>query len=131
MLLKSYAETHWENNMLLSIRHMFGIKKSREDLIRQEIRATSDMFSQDSPDRKYDFFYYGEVADNTHEWIFHDWRKNGKEWSVLTTRYLVQPDAIYRTQNNKPYRPVPQEEAKRLLDAMRVYYNKVKTTVYS
>lgn len=117
--------------MLLSIRRMFGMGKTREDLTRREIRATADLFPQNSQGRKFDFFYYGRVDDDTYEWIFHDWYKNGKDWQVVTTRYLVRPDGIYRTQDNRPYRPVPYEEARRLVEAMRVYYNKVKATVYS
>lgn len=117
--------------MALSLRRIFGTRKTREDLIKEEIRAAADIFPRDSRGRKYDFFYYGEVADDTHEWIFHEWHKDGKNWQVVTTRYLVQPDAVYRTQTNQPYRLVPYEEARRLMEATRLYYQKVKTAVYS
>jgi hypothetical protein len=121
----------WENNMLLSLRRMLGMEKTRQDLIRQEIRAASDIFPQDPGGRKFDFFYYGRVDKDTYEWIFHDWFKTGKDWQVTTTRYLIKPNGIYRARSNQPYRLVPREEARRLAEAAAVYYNKIKSAVYS
>ncbi len=117
--------------MQLSLRRMFGFNQTREDLIRKEIKATHDLFGQPSSDRYFDFFYYGEVADDIHEWIFHDWHKNGREWEVATTRYLVYPDRVYRAQEGQAYRLTPQEEVVRLWQATNQYYTKIKKRVYS
>lgn len=116
--------------MLLNWRRILGIKKTRQDLIREEIRATAQLFPR-SEGRAYDFFYYGKVADDAHEWVFHEWHKRGKEWHVTTTRYLVKPDAVYRSQGDQAYKFAPYEEMRRLLEAIRRYYAKVETAVYS
>lgn len=114
---------------LAGLNRFFGKKMSRNGLIQKEIEATNDLFTQDA-NRKYDFFYYGYVDDDTQEWVFHDWQKSGKEWQVSTVRYLVKPDRVYRASEGMPYQQIDGAELQRFDQAVKRYYSRVAETLY-
>jgi hypothetical protein len=103
---------------------LLGRPLTRNQLIQHEIAATRDMFV--TPDNhRFDFFYYGQVDEDTQEWIFHDWVKEGREWHVTTTRYLVEPDRVYRTREDQPYQLIDGDELYRFQRAVERYYSRV------
>lgn len=107
-----------------SLSRLLGKKPTRNQLIQREIAATRDLFR--TPDgHAYDFFYYGQVDDDTQEWIFHDWIKRGKDWQVSTTRYLVQPGRVQRAAEGEPYRVIEGDELYRFWRAVEGYYSRV------
>lgn len=123
-----------EGTVFSGLRRIFGQQKKRNSwnsLIREELRATSGMFAEETPNRRFDFFYYGTVPDNSHEWIFHEWNKQGKDWKSSTTRYLIQPRTVYRSQEGQRYTAIPGQEVTRLWEAVNKYYTNVKKTIYS
>lgn len=105
------------------------LPSDRNGLIQKELEATKGMFAG-TQGHQYNFFYYGQIHENSHEWILHDWFKEGKEWRVVTTRYLVQPHKIYRTQEGQPYQEVTGDELERFRKAIELYYSKVRSKVY-
>lgn len=119
------------NAVFSSLSHLFAKKfpRDRNGLIQKEIQATKGMFAS-TPGHDYDFFYYGQIHENAQEWILHDWFKEGRDWHVVTTRYLVQPHKIYRTQEGQPYQEVTGDELERFRKAIELYYAKVRAKVY-
>lgn len=113
-----------KNTVSQGLSRLLGKRETRNSLIQREIAVNSDIFAKQS-NHKYDFFYYGQIDDNTQEWVFHDWIKQGKEWRASTTRYLVKPDRIYRARDGESYREIEGIELQRFHQAVERYYANV------
>lgn len=94
-------------------------------LIKHEARIGAQLFGPIPEGRRREFFCLDE-----HTWVWHEeWLDNGQQ-KTLTTRYDVRPNGIYKVQHGQ-YRPVSKTEAKRLIQAARLYNNRVYKELYS
>ena len=57
-----------------------------------------------------------------HTWIWHEeWTDAQGKYQVRTTRYDVRPHGIFKAQDGHPYRPISEEEARRLQRAVHEF----------
>lgn len=117
------------SGILASLKRWFGGGVSLNQLVQQEVRATRGLFASQKG-HEYDFFYYGRVDDEGHEWIFHDRFKDKGQSRVVTTRYIVYPDRVYRTREGEPYQQISGAELDRFYQAVKRYHENVAHQVY-
>lgn len=105
---------------------------TRRDLIRAETEATKDLFVNNQPQQqKYQFFLLGTINGDTHEWVFHHWHRQGKGWRQTTTRFFVEPQQAYQTQEGQPYKLLSDRELHHLWQSANRYYSKVHQRLYN
>ena len=95
------------------------------NLIKHEARIGGQLFGPIPESHRREFFCLDE-----HTWVWHEeWVEEGQQKS-MTTRYDVRPNGIYKVQQGQ-YRPVSKVEAKRLIQAARLYNERVYKEIYS
>lgn len=98
-----------------------------KDLIRREAVVGGRLFGPIpiGGDRK--FFCLDE-----HSWVWYEeWTdKITGERKNLTTRYEVRPNGILKAQGDHPYHYVEAEEARHLIEAIKLYNRHVPIEVY-
>lgn len=105
---------------------------TRRDLIRAETEATKDLFVNNQPQQqKYQFFLLGTVNGDTHEWVFHHWHRQGKGWRQTTTRFFVESQRAYQTQEGQPYKLLSDNELQHLWQSANRYYSKAHQRLYN
>jgi hypothetical protein len=96
------------------------------NLMRHEAQIGGQLFGEVQPGGRREFFCLDE-----HTWVWHEeWIDSTGRRRTCTTRYDVRPDSIIKSQNGQ-YQSVGVEEAVRLVQAARIYRDRVKTEVYS
>ena len=92
-------------------------------LIRKAAKRGGELFGPIPQGVRREFFCLDEST-----WVWHEeWTDvNGKE-NIVTTRYDVRSNGILKAQDGQPYRYLDKEEAKRLLNAARMYNDFVQT----
>jgi hypothetical protein len=78
--------------------------KAKEKLIRKEAEYGGKLF--------------GPVPKN------QSWTDKSGERHIVTTRYDVRPNGVYKVQNNSSYQSLSNNEIKNLYQAAEAYYNK-------
>lgn len=97
------------------------------DLIRKEAVIGGKIFGPVLKGHRRKFFCLDERT-----WVWHEeWTDATGQRHVLTTRYDVRPDGIVKTQNNGRYIKVSPEEAKNLLEAAKLYKERVRDELYA
>ena len=87
------------------------------EAIREEAKVGGTLFGPVPKTTRREFFCLDE-----HTWVWHEeWTDANSVRRVLTTRYDVRPQGIYKAQDGQPYQPLSREEALRLVQAMRRY----------
>ena len=102
-------------------------KLTERELIRMESQIGSQLFGPIPKGHRREFFCLDE-----HTWIWHEeWTdaQTKKEYTI-TTRYEIRGDSIVKVQDTQPYQRVEGEEARNLIMAMRLYYEKVTRSIY-
>lgn len=95
------------------------------NLLRHEAQIGGQLFGPVPKKHRREFFCLDE-----HTWIWHEeWLEKGQRMSK-TTRYDVRPDVILKAQDGQPYQVVTEQEANNLLQAARLYKEKVITELY-
>lgn len=95
------------------------------NLLRHEAQIGGQLFGEVPKKHRREFFCLDE-----HTWVWHEeWLENGQRLSK-TTRYDVRPDVILKAQDGQPYQVVEEQEARNLLEAARLYKEKVIVELY-
>ena len=96
-------------------------------LIRREARIGGELFGAVSAGGRREFFCLDE-----HTWVWHEeWLDGSGQRRIRTTRYDIRPSGILKAQDGRGYQPVSQQEAERLLSAMRAYEQRVQSELYA
>jgi len=96
-------------------------------LIRREAKIGGEIFGPVQPGGKREFFCLDE-----HTWIWHEeWLDAKGVRQIKTTRYDIRPSGILKAQDGQAYQQVSAEEAERLLQAAKLYEQRIKSELYS
>lgn len=96
-------------------------------LIRREAKIGGEIFGAVPKGVKREFFCLDE-----HTWIWHEeWMDANNQRRIKTTRYDIRPTGILKAQDGQTYQHVSIEEAKRLLQAIRIYEQRIKSELYA
>ncbi len=61
-----------------------------------------------------------------HTWIWHEtWKDKQNQQNAVTTRYVVRPNGVIKSQNGKAYQAVTLDEARNLYRAVELYQQRV------
>ena len=97
-----------------------------QDLIRREIALNADLFGAQPADGRREFFCL-----DTHTWIWYEeWVDENGVRRHVTTRYLIRPREILKSQNGGPNQRLTIEEAERFQEAVHSYRDRVKSKLY-
>ncbi len=97
------------------------------ELIRKEAVIGGKIFGTVPKGHRREFFCLDERT-----WVWHEeWTDATGQRHVLTTRYDVRPDGIVKTQNSGRYIKVSREEAMNLLEAAKIYKERVRHELYA
>jgi hypothetical protein len=95
-------------------------------LLRHEARIGGQLFGPVRPGGRREFFCLDERT-----WVWHEeWVDQTGQRQIKTTRYDVRPDVILKSQNGQ-YQKISREEADRLVEASKIYRDRVKAELYS
>lgn len=90
------------------------------NILRDEAKMGGEVFGPIPAGRRREFFCLDEYT-----WVWHEeWIDQAGQQQVRTTRYDVRPHGIYKAQDNQPYQPISNEEAKRFFAATREYHRR-------
>lgn len=91
-----------------------------KSLIHYEAKIGGELFGKVPKGTRREFFCLDE-----HTWVWHEeWAdKAGKH--VVTTRYDVRPNGVFKSQGNSSYQALSPEEARNLYKAVTLYYQRV------
>lgn len=96
------------------------------NLIRHEAKIGGELFGPVRPGGRREFFCLDERT-----WVWHEEWIDGKgSRQTKTTRYDVRPNSILKSQNGH-YQEVGKEEADRLVEAVKLYQQRVRAEIYS
>ena len=98
-----------------------------QDLMRLEIDKTRDIFGPLDEGTKRDFFC---LDRNTWIW-YEEWTDEQGRRRQMTTRYMVRPSEVLKSQNGGPYQRLSLDEARNFKRAVEVYVQRVKTELYA
>lgn len=112
-----------------------GVTKTRQEqrkaelyrkLLRREAEIGGQLFGPVPSGGRREFFCLDK-----HTWVWHEeWTDSDGQKHIKTTRYDVRPDRILKSQNGH-YQNISKDEAERLLEATRLYRDRVKAEVYA
>ena len=95
-------------------------------MIRREAKIGGEIFGPVPMGTRREFFCLDE-----HTWIWHEeWMEFGRP-RVRTTRYDIRPTGVLKAQDGQGYQKVGLEETRRLLQAVRLYEQRVNSEIYS
>jgi len=96
-------------------------------LIRKEAKIGGEIFGPVPSGRKREFFCLDEYT-----WIWHEeWMDTNGSRKIKTTHYAIRPTGILKAQDGHTYHHVNLEEAERLLQAAKVYENRIRNELYA
>lgn len=96
-------------------------------LIRREAKIGGEIFGSVPEGGKREFFCLDE-----HTWIWHEeWLDAKRQRRIKTTRYDIRPTGILKAQDGQTYQHVSIEEAERLLQAAKIYEQRMRTELYA
>jgi hypothetical protein len=114
-------------NTLLNQRQEDRDAQLYQNLIRHEAQIGGTLFGPVPTGHRREFFCL-----DRHTWVWHEeWTDEAGEYRIMTTRYDIRPAGVVKSQNGQHYQPVYQEEASRLLGAIRLYLKQVNQEIYS
>lgn len=97
------------------------------DLIRKEAIIGGKLFGPVPPNGRREFFCLDEST-----WVWHEeWVDKAGRRHIQTTRYDVRPDSVVKTQNNGHYIKVSPSEVNNLLQAAKLYKQRVHEELYA
>lgn len=114
-------------NVLKGETHVSRAADLYTNLIRHEAKIGGGLFGPVPEGGRREFFCL-----DTHTWIWHEeWMDDQGTKKMKTTRYDVRPDGVLKAQDGQHYQKVSKPEAERLLQAARLYREKVNTELYA
>lgn len=97
------------------------------NFLRHEAQIGGSLFGPLAKGNRREFFCLDE-----HTWIWHEeFTDQTGHRQIKTTRYDVRPHGILKAQDGHPYQPVVGEEADRLVQAAKLYVQRVKSEIYN
>jgi len=96
------------------------------ELMKRESDVSRDIFGEIQPGGTREFFCLDE---NTWIW-YEEWVSKTGERKQATTRYLVRPREIVKSQNGGAYHRLTISEAENFQKAVKMYISRIKKTVY-
>lgn len=98
-----------------------------QDLMRREAALTRDIFGPVPKGGRREFFRLDRTT-----WIwFEEWTDANGQRQQVTTRYVVRPKEIVKSQNGGDYYRLTVDEAKNFYRAVEAYRKKVKSGLYT
>ena len=96
-------------------------------LLRREAKIGGEIFGPVAKGGKREFFCLDE-----HTWIWHEeWLDATGVRRIKTTRYDIRPTGILKAQDGQTFHRVDHEEAERLLQAAKLYEQRIKNELYA
>ena len=96
--------------------------QAKKALIHFEGKIGGQLFGQVSADRRREFFCL-----DRHTWVWHEeWNDAHGKRQVVTTRYDVRPQGIYKSQGHMQYQPLTVQELHNFKQAVRMYRTRVQ-----
>lgn len=96
-------------------------------LLRREAKIGGEIFGPVAKGGKREFFCLDE-----HTWIWHEeWLDANGARRIKTTRYDIRKNGILKAQDGQTYQRVSKDEAERLLQAAKIYEERIKSELYA
>ena len=97
------------------------LQEETRELIRYEAKIGGKLFGPIPKDHHREFFCLDE-----HTWVWHEeWVDNNNHRQIMTTRYDVRDNGIFKTQNNQPYSRLTYEELMNFHEAVKLYGQRI------
>lgn len=90
------------------------------DIIRECARMGGTLFGPVQKHGRREFFCLDPQT-----WVWHEEWKDASGLHILTTRYDLRPNGIFKAQDGQPYQPLSYEELQRFQSAVHAYQQKV------
>ncbi len=95
--------------------------EARKALIHWSGKVGGELFGPLQPGGRREFFCLDERT-----WVWHEeWTDQAGKRHIVTTRYDVRPNGVFKAQGNNPYQLLSAEEARNLYNAIALYYERV------
>ncbi|MDL2341873.1 MAG: hypothetical protein QFB87_02220 [Patescibacteria group bacterium] len=95
--------------------------KAERSLISMEAKIGGQLFGTIPAGHRREFFCL-----DRHTWIWHEeWVNSKGKKQAVTTRYNVRPNGVLKSQNNHPYQPLSETEARNLYRTTELYRDRV------
>jgi len=108
-------------------RHQNREAELYRSLLRREAKIGGEIFGPVQPGGKREFFCLDE-----HTWIWHEeWLDAKGVRKIKTTRYDIRPTGILKAQDGQGYQHVTAQEAERLLQAAKLYEQRIRSELYA
>ncbi|HSX07578.1 MAG TPA: hypothetical protein VLG11_01670 [Candidatus Saccharimonadales bacterium] len=96
------------------------------EVLRREAEIGGKLFGPIKPEGRREFFCL-----DRHTWIWHEeWVDEHGVRHVVTTRYDVRPNGVFKAQDNQPYQRLSAAEAMHLFKAVKAYNKAVDAELY-
>jgi hypothetical protein len=89
-------------------------------LVHYEARVGGELFGPIPKGTRREFFCLDK-----HTWVWHEEWDDAAGHHVVTTRYDVRPNGVFKSQGSNSYQALTPEEARNLYNAMHLYYQRV------
>jgi len=92
-----------------------------KELIHREAKIGGELFGPIPRGVRREFFCLDECT-----WVWHEeWTDEAGQRRIVTTRYDVRPNGVFKSQGTNSYQALSAEEARHLYDAVVLYYQRV------
>jgi hypothetical protein len=96
------------------------------EIIRREAAIGGTLFGPLKPNSHREFFCLDQ-----HTWIWHEeWIDENDKRQLVTTRYDIRPNGIFKAQDNQPYQRLSATEAAHFYKAVKAYNKAVDAELY-
>ena len=97
------------------------LAREYRSLIQEEAKIGGALFGPLRAGGRREFFCL-----DPHTWVWHEeWIDQYGDRQILTTRYDVRSNGVFKTQNGESYQPISRNEAKHLYKAVDLYEKRV------
>ena len=97
--------------------------KLERSLIGMEAKIGGTLFGAVPKGHRRQFFCL-----DRHTWVWHEeWRDQAGQNQVVTTKYLVRPSGIFKSQNDQPAQPLSDTEARNFYQSTQLYGQRMNT----
>lgn len=96
------------------------------ELLTRQAEIGGKLFGEIKPDCRREFFCL-----DRHTWIWHEeWVDERQVRHIVTTRYDIRPNGIFKAQDNQPYQQLSDVEVMHFCKAIKAYNKKVAAELY-
>jgi hypothetical protein len=95
--------------------------KFERSLISREAEIGGKLFGPVPKGHDRQFFCLDERT-----WVWHEqWQDQNKQTHTITTRYIIRPSGVIRSQEGQAYQTLSRNEARNLYGAIKLYMKRV------